>query len=152
MAARKKAEDNDQVQAEEQDEAVADDAQAVEDRADGPIEVSVEGDDAVSATDSEDYVVTEDATGRPVAESFTGEVFSTLDNDVDDPSVPQPTPGGPGDEPVANRVEKNFVLAAVTKPEVTSQNPEPYSVDELNHRFTHIPPEGFVERKFPVKQ
>jgi hypothetical protein len=151
MAARKKAEDQeDQVQAEEQ----AADERAVEDRADGDIQVQVDSGEPASEADTsaDDYVVTEDHEGRPVAESFVGEKFSTLDHDEDDPEVPLPTPGGPGDEPPLNRVEKAEVLAQVTKPEVTSQNPEAYSVEELNHRFTHIPPEGFVERKFPVKQ
>lgn len=50
------------------------------------------------------------------------------------------------------REEKAADLAAVTQPEVTSENPEPYTVDELNHRFTHIPPAGYVERSFPVHQ
>lgn len=155
MAARKKAEDQDEVQpkAEEQDQAKADE-QPVEDRADGDIQLTVDSGEPASEADTsaDDYVVTEDHEGRPVAESFVGEKFSTLDHDEDDPEVPLPTPGGPGDEPPLNRVEKAEVLAQVTKPEVTSQNPEAYSVEELNHRFTHIPPEGFVERKFPVKQ
>lgn len=50
------------------------------------------------------------------------------------------------------REEKAADLAAVTQPEVTSENPEPYTEAELNHRFSHIPPAGYVERSFPVHQ
>lgn len=50
------------------------------------------------------------------------------------------------------RVQKAAELAAVTTPEVTSENPEPYTEAELNHRFNHVPPDGYVERSFPVHQ
>lgn len=127
-----------------------------DDQADEAVEVQVEAADEVQAEDAPaaepELTQTKDAAGRVVAEAPEGEKFSTLDHDEDDPSVELPTPGGPGEEGAPTRTEKAFVLASVTHPEVTSQNPEPYSVDELNHRFTHIPPEGFVERKFPVKQ
>lgn len=141
MAARKQAEEK------------AEDAQADERAQAVQVEEVAPADEAeAQAKADENYVVTEDAAGRPVAESYVGEKFSTIDHDEDDPSVELPTPGGPGDEGVASRSEKAFVLAAVTHPEVTSENPEPYTQEELNHRFTHIPPAGFVERKFPVKQ
>ena len=152
MATRKKAQDE---QADEAVDDVTPEQAEEEGRADGDITLTVADDgehESEADTSAEDYVATEDQFGNVVAESFDGEVFSTIDQDVDDPTVTQPTPGGPGDDGVPTRSEKAAVLATVTHPEVTSQNPEPYSVEELNHRFTHIPPEGFVERKFPVKQ
>ena len=50
------------------------------------------------------------------------------------------------------KTQKAADLAAVTQPEVTSQNPAPYTLAEENHRFTHVPPAGYVERSFPVAQ
>lgn len=50
------------------------------------------------------------------------------------------------------RAQKLADLALVTAPEVTSENPAPYTLPELNHRFTHVPPAGYVERSFPVVQ
>ena len=50
------------------------------------------------------------------------------------------------------REEKMADLALVTKGEVTSENPAPYTLDETNHRFTHVPPAGYVERSFPTAQ
>lgn len=93
MAARKKAEDKDvEVQADEEQVAQPDE-QDVEDRADGPISLQVDDEGS-----EEDFVVTEDATGRPVAESYSGRKYSTLSEEVGDPTIVQPKPGGPTPE------------------------------------------------------
>lgn len=63
-----------------------------------------------------------------------------------------PQPGkGPEGQDVPTKDEKAFVLAAVTQPEVTSVNPEPYTVEEINHRFSHVPPEGYVKHKITIQ-
>lgn len=99
MAARKKAEEQDEDQAVQSEQAAEEpqpdnDADAA---ADGPIRLSVEP-NADKLDGAEDYKLTTDIAGRPVGESYTGRVFSTLDNEVKDPSIVQPKPGGPTPE------------------------------------------------------
>lgn len=78
--------------------------------------------------------------------------LSVRDADDEIPQFPQtgahPEPGkGPDGVDAPTKEEKAAVLEAVTKPEITSVNPEPYSEAELNHRFNHVPPAGHVEHK-----
>lgn len=91
MAARKQADEKDEAAVESK----ADD-QAKDDRADGPISLQVA--DADKKAEEAGLTVTRDIAGRPVGESSTGRKFSTLDNEVKDPSIVQPTPGGPTPE------------------------------------------------------
>lgn len=58
---------------------------------------------------------------------------------------------GPEGVDAPSKAEKAAVVVAVTKPEVTSVNPEPYSEAELNHRFNHVPPKGFSEHKITIQ-
>jgi hypothetical protein len=59
---------------------------------------------------------------------------------------------GPFGVEAPNKWEKAVLLKAVVTPEVTSVNPPPYSLAELNHRFNHIPPEGWENPIFPHPQ
>jgi hypothetical protein len=59
---------------------------------------------------------------------------------------------GPNGVEAPTKHEKAVLLEAVVAPEVTSVNPPPYTLDELNHRFTHIKPEGTPEPIFPHPQ
>lgn len=59
---------------------------------------------------------------------------------------------GPGGVEAPSKFDKAVISNAVTKPEVTSVNPPPYSTAELNHRFTGVAPAGFVEPIFPHPQ
>jgi hypothetical protein len=59
---------------------------------------------------------------------------------------------GPNGEEAATKHEKAVLLEAIVAPEVTSVNPPPYTLDELNHRFTHIKPEATPEPIFPHPQ
>jgi hypothetical protein len=93
MAARKTAEEKDEAV---QSEAKVDEKD-VEGRADGPISLQVE-ENTSKLDGAEDYKLTKDIAGRPVGESYSGREFSTLDNEVKDPSIVQPTPGGPTPE------------------------------------------------------
>lgn len=99
MAARKQAEEKDEekqpVKAEAQSEDKADDK--ADDHADGPIRLSVEP-NTDKLDGAENYKLTSDQSGRPVAESYSGREFSTLDNEVGDPTIVQPSPGGPTPE------------------------------------------------------
>lgn len=101
MAARKtsaaEAEEKDEAaaQSEQADEAKANEAK--DDRADGPIRLSVEP-NTDKLEGAEDYKLTTDVAGRPVGESYSGREFSTLDNEVKDPTIVQPKPGGPTPE------------------------------------------------------
>lgn len=65
-----------------------------DDRADGPISLGVDP----KSRYGDDYEVTYDHTGRPVHESFSGRKFSTLAEEVGDPTIVQPEPGGPKPE------------------------------------------------------
>ena len=100
MAARKTAAAEDEAKVEEAqaDEAKAEDKadeQAVDDRADGPISLGV---DSEKKAEDAGLTLTKDIQGRVVGESSTGRTFSTLDNEVGDPSIVQPSPGGPTPE------------------------------------------------------
>lgn len=72
----------------------ADDSADDDDRADGPISLGVDP----KSQFGEDYTVTYDHRGRPVHESFSGRKFSTLAEEVGDPTIVQPEPGGPKPE------------------------------------------------------
>jgi hypothetical protein len=96
MAARKTAEEKDEAVQAQADEAKADDKDT-EGRADGPISLSVE-EDASKLDGGENYKLTKDIAGRPVGESYSGREYSTLDNEVKDPTIVQPSPGGPTPE------------------------------------------------------
>ncbi|WKR36109.1 hypothetical protein [Mycobacterium phage Azrael100] len=59
--------------------------------------------------------------------------------------VEYPEPGkGPFGVTAPSKAQKAEDLAKVTAPEVTSVNPEPYTEEELNHRFNHVPGESFA--------
>lgn len=59
---------------------------------------------------------------------------------------------GPNGKEAPTKHEKAVLLEAVVAPEVTSVNPPPYTLAELNHRFNHIPPDGYEEPIFPHPQ
>lgn len=63
-----------------------------------------------------------------------------------------PTPGGPGDRDVLSKDDKAEAAALVVNAEVTSQNPEPYSEAELNHRFSHVPPADWQNPPITIQQ
>jgi hypothetical protein len=125
-----------------------DDSQAAEDSGAESITLSIEGADE-GATDESDLVEGD----LKLDGSVVGEETASNDRDRLVPVHTDPvTPGGPGDQAAPSKDEKAFVLAGVTQPEVTSENPEPYSMDELNHRFSHVPPEGYQEHKITIQQ
>src|SRR5687768_8337881 len=77
---------------------------------------------------------------------LTTDVFAA----VMDPAVAHGE--GPNGIEAPNKFEKAVILKAIVTPEVTSVNPPPYTLAELNHRFNHIPPAGYEEPIFPHPQ
>lgn len=132
-------------QADEADNTKAEDAGAEDQAADGAISLTTE-EGAESEAKLEEGDLRED--GSVVGE----EVASNGVDRLVPVKTETPTPGGPGDRDVLSKDDKAEAAALVVNAEVTSQNPEPYSEAELNHRFSHVPPADWQNPPITIQQ